>query len=146
MKYRQLVDQIPAVVYKGYLDWTMDCFDEKVKAITGYSQEDFNSRRKNWLDLIFPEDVEPAKKLFREALQGDGFYVTEHRIRNKNGEVRWIQARNRIIRDVAGKVYHISGVFFDLTERKELEDQLNKAQRMEAIGIQIGRASCRERV
>ena len=138
MKYRQLVDQIPAVVYKGYTDWTMDCFDEKVKAITGYSQEDFTSRRKSWLDLIFPEDVDQAKKLFREALKGDGFYVTEHRIRNKNGVVRWIQARNRIIRDVAGKVDHISGVFFDLTERKELEDQLNKAQRMEAIGILAG--------
>jgi PAS domain S-box-containing protein len=138
MKYRQLVDQIPAVVYKGYTDWTMDCFDEKVKAITGYSQEDFTSRRKSWLDLIFPEDVDQAKNLFREALKGDGFYVTEHRIRNKNGVVRWIQARNRIIRDVAGKVDHISGVFFDLTERKELEDQLNKAQRMEAIGILAG--------
>jgi PAS domain S-box-containing protein len=138
MKYRQLVDQIPAVVYKGYTDWTMDCFDEKVKAITGYSQEDFTSRRKSWLDLIFPEDVDQAKKLFREALKGDGFYVTEHHIRRKDGQVRWIQARNRIIRDVAGKVDHISGVFFDLTERKELEDQLNKAQRMEAIGILAG--------
>ncbi len=138
MKYRQLVDQIPAVVYKGYTDWTMDCFDEKVKAITGYSQEDFNSRRKSWLDLIFPEDVDQAKKLFREAVKGDGFYVTEHRIRRENGEVRWIQARNRIILDAAGKVDHISGVFFDLTERKELEDQLNKAQKMEAIGILAG--------
>jgi len=138
MKYRQLVDQIPAVVYKGYTDWTMDCFDEKVKAITGYSQEDFNSRRKNWQDLIFPEDVDQAKKLFREAQQGDGFYVTEHRIRKQHGQVRWIQARNKIVRDEAGKVDHISGVFFDLTERKELEDQLNKAQKMEAIGILAG--------
>jgi PAS domain S-box-containing protein len=138
MKYRQLVDQIPAVVYKGYTDWTMDCFDEKVKAITGYSQEDFNSRRKNWRDLIFSEEVDQAKKLFCHALKGDGFYVTEHRIRRKNGEVRWIQARNRIIRDDAGRVDHISGVFFDLTERKELEDQLNKAQRMEAIGMLAG--------
>lgn len=138
VKYRQLVDQIPAVVYKGYTDWSLDCFDRKIEVITGYSMEEFNSRRKTWLDLIFPEDLDQAKKLFREALKDDGSYVPEHRIRKKNGEVRWIQARNRIIRDAAGKIDYISGVFFDITERKELADQLIKAQRMEAVGILAG--------
>jgi PAS domain S-box-containing protein len=138
VKYRQLVDQIPAVVYKGYTDWSLDCFDRKIEDITGYAKEDFDARRKTWLDLIFPEEVDRAKKLFREALKGDGSYVTEHRIRKKSGEVRWIQARNRIIHDVTGKVDYISGVFFDITERKELADQLIKAQRMEAVGILAG--------
>ncbi len=138
VKYRQLVDQIPAVVYKGYTDWSLDCFDRKIEAITGYAQEEFNSRRKTWRDLILPEDINQAKKLFRGALKGDGFYVTEHRIRKKTGEVRWIQAINRIICDAARKVDYISGVFFDITERKELEDQLIKAQRMEAVGILAG--------
>jgi two-component system cell cycle sensor histidine kinase/response regulator CckA len=137
-KYRLLVNQIPAVVYKGYADWSLDCFDRKIEAITGYAKEEFDSRRKTWLDLIFPEDIEQAKKLFREALKGDGSYVTEHRIRKQGGEVRWVQARNRIIRDAAGKVDYISGVFFDITERKELSDQLIKAQRMEAVGILAG--------
>jgi two-component system cell cycle sensor histidine kinase/response regulator CckA len=137
-KYRLLVNQIPAVVYKGYADWSLDCFDRKIEAITGYAKEEFDSRRKTWRDLIFPEDIEQAKKRFREALKGDGSYVTEHRIRKKGGEVRWVQARNRIIRDAAGKVDYISGVFFDITERKELSDQLIKAQRMEAVGILAG--------
>jgi PAS domain S-box-containing protein len=138
LKYRQLVDQIPAVVYKGYTDWSLDCFDRKIEDITGYAKEDFDTRRKTWRDLIFPEDLDQAKRLFREALKGDGSYVTEHRIRKKRGEVRWIQARNRIIRDDAGKVDYISGVFFDITERQELADQLIKAQRMEAVGILAG--------
>ncbi|MBI4643150.1 MAG: PAS domain S-box protein, partial [Deltaproteobacteria bacterium] len=137
-KYRLLVSQIPAVVYKGYTDWSLDCFDRKIEEITGYAKEEFDSRRKTWRDLIFPEDVDQAKKLFKEARKGDGSYVSEHRIHNKAGEFRWIQARNRIICDAAGKVEYISGVFFDITERKGLEDQLNKAQRMEAIGILAG--------
>jgi len=137
-KYRLLVGQVPAVVYKGYTNWSLDCFDRKIEAITGYAKEDFDSRRITWLDLIFPEDIEPARTVFKEALEGDGFYVTEHRIRKKTGEVRWIQARNRIIYDAAERVDYISGVFFDITERKLLEDQLINAQRMEAVGILAG--------
>jgi PAS domain S-box-containing protein len=137
-KYRQLVQQIPMVVYKGYTDWSLKCFDQKIEEITGYSMEKFNTRQKTWLDMIFPEDVDQAKKLFKAALKGDGSYVTEHRIRKETGEIRWIQARNRIIRAAAGKVDYISGVFFDITERKGLEDQLIKAQKMEAVGILAG--------
>ncbi|MDD5642343.1 MAG: PAS domain S-box protein [Syntrophales bacterium] len=137
-KYRQLVDQIPAVVYRGYIDWSLDCFDQKIEEITGYSMEDFNSRRVTWLDLMFPEDVEEAKKLFNKALTNDTSYVSEHRIHKKTGEVRWIQAMNKIICSPDGEASYISGVFFDITQRKELEDQLFKAQKMEAIGILAG--------
>ncbi len=82
--------------------------------------------------------MDHAKNLFKEAREGDGSYVTEHRIHKKTGEIRWIQARNRIIRNAAGRFDYISGVFFDITERRELEDQLLKAQRMEAVGILAG--------
>jgi PAS domain S-box-containing protein len=137
-KYRLLVNQIPAVVYIGYPDWSLDCFDRKIEELTGYAKEDFDSRRRTWLDLVFPEDIDKAKKRFRAAVKGDGSYVTEHRIRNKTGEVSWIQARNRIILDAAGKVEYISGVFFDITERKKMEDQLSKAQKMEVVGLLAG--------
>ena len=137
-KYRLLVNQIPAVVYQGYLDWSLDCFDRKIEELTGYSQEDFNSRRVTWRDLIFAEDIAPAKKLFLEARKTNLFYVTEHRIKKKNGEVCWIQARNHIIVNAAGKADYISGVFFDITSRKKLEDQLAQAQKMEAVGILAG--------
>ncbi len=137
-KYRQLVQQIPMVVYKGYTDWSLECFDQKVEEITGYSMETFNTRQKTWLDLILPEDVDQTKKLFKAALKGDGSYVNEHRIRKKTGEVRWIQARNRIIRDAAGKVDYISGVFFDISQRKSLEDQFLQAQKMEVVGNLAG--------
>ncbi|MFZ5450813.1 MAG: PAS domain S-box protein [Thermodesulfobacteriota bacterium] len=137
-RYRLLVNQIPAVVYKGYLDWSLECFDQKIEEITGYSLEEFNTRQKTWLDLIFPEDIAQAKKNLLDSLKAYGSYVTEHRIRKKNGEVRWIQSRNQIIRNAAGKIDHISGVFFDITERKNMEEQLLKSQKMEAVGRLAG--------
>jgi PAS domain S-box-containing protein len=125
-QYRQLVQQVPAVVYKGYTDWSLECFDQKIEEITGYSMEEFNTRKKTWMDLILSEDIDQAKKLLLEAREGDGSYVTEHRIRKKNGEVRWVQAMNRIIYDSKSKIDHISGVFFDITDRKSLEEERDR--------------------
>jgi PAS domain S-box-containing protein len=125
-QYRLLVNQVPAVVYKGYPDWSLDCFDRKIEEITGYLKEEFDSRRITWRDLIFPEDMAQAKKAYIAAHKGDGSYITEHRIRKKNGEVRWIQSRNRIIYDSEGKADHTSGVFFDITEHKRLEEERDR--------------------
>ena len=120
-KYRFLVNKIPAVVFTGYGDWSVDFFDRKIEALTGYSKEEFDSRKIKWSDLILPEDLGEATQPFIEALKTTKSYVREYRIRKKDGEIGWIQALGGIFCDDAGKVDHVSGVFFDITERKEAE-------------------------
>ncbi len=125
-QYRLLVNQIPAVVFKGYADWSIDFFDDKIEALTGYSKEEFDSRRLKWCDLILPEDLDKARGIFLEALKADHVYVREYRIRKKTGEIGWVQARGQIFRDAAGQVDYVSGVFFDITARKEAETIIQK--------------------
>jgi PAS domain S-box-containing protein len=126
-KYRLLVNQVPAVVFKGYADWSLDCFDEKVETLTGYSKEEFDSRRVKWCDVILPEDLEYAARVFIDALKTDRAYVREHRIRRKDGEIRWVQCRGQIFCDSTGKIDYISGVTFDITDRKRTEEALRRA-------------------
>ena len=128
-KYRFLVEKIPAVVFTGYGDWSVNFFDRKIEALTGYSKEEFDSRKLKWSDLILPEDFGEAPRAFIEALKTTKSYVREYRIRKKDGEISWIQALGGIFCDDAGKVDHVSGVFFDITERKEAEEALQESQR-----------------
>ena len=123
-KYRLLVNQIPAVVFKGYQDWSVDFFDRKIEHLTGYPKEEFDSRQLKWCDLILPEDLDMARGLFKQALKTDKSYVREYRIRKKDGEIAWIQARGQIFCDAAGQVDYVSGVFFDITARKQAEETL----------------------
>lgn len=127
-KYRLLVNQIPALVFKGYADWSVDFFDNKIETLTGYSKEDFDSRRLKWCDLIPPEDLDYATKVFREALKSDGSYVREHRIIRKDQEIRWVQCWGQIFFNEAGKIDYINGVTFDVTARKELEEILRQSE------------------
>ena len=137
-KYRFLVKQLPAVVFKGYPDWSIDFFDDKIEGISGYRKEEFDSRQLKWSDLILPEDKDMVKRIFIEALKGNQAYVREYRIRKKDGSICWIQARGQIFCDADGKVDYVSGVFFDITAHKALEAQFQQAQKMEAVGRLAG--------
>ena len=127
-KYRLLVANIPAVVFRGYADWSVEFFDDKVEELTGYSREDFNSGRIKWSQLIVPEDEADSQRVFRQALKAAGAYMRQYRIQHKNGHVLWIQARGQIIRDAASRIDHIYGVFFDITKQKEIEEALRESQ------------------
>jgi PAS domain S-box-containing protein len=125
-QYRLLVNQIPAVVFRGYRDWSVDFFDRKIENLTGYLKEEFDARQLKWSELILPEDLDQARRNFIEGLNNDKSYQREYRIRRKDGAIRWVQAMGRIFCDAAGQVDHVSGVFFDITERKQAEETLRE--------------------
>ncbi len=127
-KYRLLVNQIPAVVFKGYADWSIDFFDNKIETITGYRKADFDSRKLKWQELILPEDLEGAKRKFINGLKTDKSYIREYRIRRKDGEIRWIQNLGQIFCDASGKITHISGTLCDITARKQAEEALRLSE------------------
>ena len=143
-----LLNQVPAVVFKGYEDWSVDCFDNKIEVLTGYSKEEFDSRRIKWCDVILPEDLDYATRVFIDALKTDRAYVREHRIRRKDGEIRWVQCRGQIFCDAAGRVDYVSGLTFDITERKRIEEALRQAHdeleaRVEARTAELAQAVAR---
>ncbi len=126
--FRLLVKTIPSVVFKGYPDWSVDLFDEKFEKSTGYSIEDFNSRRMKWNELIVPEDLEKAKEIFRQALKTNKSYVREYRIKIKSGELLWVRERGQIICDADGTVEYITGIYSDITEAHEFQETIKKMQ------------------
>jgi PAS domain S-box-containing protein len=126
--YRLLIDNIPNIVFKGYADGTIDFFDDKIEALTGYSRALFTSRQMKWQDLMVAEDRAEAKRKFVNALKGDKSYIREYRIRKRNGDAVWIEASSQIICDEAGNIDFITGAFLDITERKHAEQALHESE------------------
>ena len=133
-RYRLLINNVPSIVYRGYKDWSVDFMDEKVRSLTGYSMEEFNSRKKKWSEVIIGRDLETAKKAFIQALKSNKSYVREYRIETKGGEILWIQERGQIVCDKDGEIEYVSGVFFDVTERKQLQKAIVQREKLNTLG------------
>jgi len=140
--FRLLVQNIPALVYRGYADGRVDFVDNKVESLTGYSKEDFSTGKVTWPEIIVPEDRPGSKQVFLQALKGDRAYRREYRIRRRNGDILWLSERSQIVLDEEGRIDFISGVLFDITQRKEMEQSLKESERfwksiLGAVGVGV---------
>ncbi|MBL7180809.1 MAG: PAS domain S-box protein [Desulfobacterales bacterium] len=127
--YRLLVNNLPGFVFKGFKDWSVEFYDNKVEVLTGYNVHTFNSGRMKWIDLIVPDDIEPARKIFIRALKTDKSYARDYRITTKAGNIIWIQERGYIVCNENGDIEYVSGVFYDITDRKFAEENIRKSEK-----------------
>lgn len=112
----------------GFWDWD---------ARTGYTylsdslMEDWGidkSKYQNTLDealaRIHPEDVEPAWQAIQESTTTGKNYDVQYRVIRPNKEVIWINAKGKLLLDEKGEYRRLSGITINITQRKNLEDQL----------------------
>ncbi len=100
-------------------------FCDRWKAIIGYAPDEISNRPDEWLGRIHADDVEGVESDITGHLLGlTPQFQSEYRIRNHQGEYRWVLSRGRAIWDDEKRIYRMAGLMTDITEQKELEHQL----------------------
>ena len=142
LKCQVMMRSLPTIVYKGFKDWSVEFTDNKVEALTGYSCEEFNLKKLKWSDIILKEDIEAAKESFIMALKNRDSFARDYRVRTKSGEILWVQDRGQITYDKKGDIKYTIGTFFDISDRKNVEEALTKrteeliqARKLASLGI-----------
>jgi PAS domain S-box-containing protein len=127
----------------GYFDWDlqkqkMDWSGGYWKYL-GYTDEDVEviSMSSNYFDYVHPEDVgrmqEAIWKLFKaQTLMGEVTY----RVRKKNGGYIWTEIRADATRDEHGWVTFVSGIAFDVTKQKQMQQALQLSEERHARILQ----------
>jgi PAS domain S-box-containing protein len=93
---------------------------------------------KNVLDLVHPEDLQQASQTLCDALERpDGSVSAQVRFRHANGGWRTLAGTGRNLltrKSVQGIVVNLR----DVTDERQLTEQLRQAQRLEAVGQLAG--------
>jgi PAS domain S-box-containing protein len=117
----------------GRREWS----DETYR-IFGVSREAFAATFENVFNMIHPEDQPLVVASRAQTAAGVCPEPLEYRIIRPGGEVRHVHREWELIRDDAGNLVQLLGTIQDVTERRQIEQQLRQAQKMEAIGNLTG--------
>jgi PAS domain S-box-containing protein len=107
------------------------------RMVTGYAPEEFSDDPMLWYRMVHEEDRPAVLEQAKRVLSGSASPL-EHRIIHKNGGIRWVRNTPVLRSDQQSRILAYDGLISDITERKNLENQLRQAQKLEAIGTLAG--------
>ncbi|WP_226672577.1 EAL domain-containing protein [Rossellomorea aquimaris] len=93
-----------------------------IENLYGYPLNDFYRDTLLWKKVIHPDDKEVLDERAEDLGSGKAC-VSIYRIIRPDGQVRWIQDRGIPTLDEHGEMISFTSVLFDITNRKESEDQ-----------------------
>ena len=114
------IDPLSIIGFDGGFKRVNDAFVR----LLGYTNRELFSR--SALDILHPDDVEPARAALAELAEGDDVVRFEARVICADGAVRWLEWSTRSMRE-RGVVYSVGR---DTTERRRGEADLREAQRL----------------
>lgn len=124
-RLQYLLSSSPAVIYtaKTEGDFGATFVSENVSAILGYEPREMIADSSFWASHIHPEDMPNILTAIAKAFQ-EGLYKLEYRFLHQDGIYRWVYDQGQLVRDNTGKPLELVGYMADITDRKQLEQEL----------------------
>ncbi|MDX1932438.1 MAG: PAS domain-containing protein [Capsulimonadales bacterium] len=110
----------------------------ELERLYGLRPGHFDGTYEHWVSMIEPEDL-PTLERLRPELVWMGETSGDFRIHRPDGTVRWIHARDKMVRDRHGTPERIVGVHVDITERKQAEEAQQRQFERQTLLLECSR-------
>lgn len=133
MRYRGLVEKIPAITYievpnpdPGQAHFVY--LSPNIEGILGFSAEEYAREPTFWIDRMHPDDREAALEASTRSVETGEDFIAQYRIFARDGRPVWFDSRASLVRDQKGRPAFWHGVALDVTEQKALEQARREAE------------------
>ena len=130
--YRELVEQIPVVVYESEagVQGAWRYISPQIETLLGYTPEEWVADPELWWRRVHADDRSTVRSLEERGEElgktGNTSSVSEYRMLHRNGTAVWVRDDARLITSEAGQPYW-RGVLSDITAERESESALGEA-------------------
>jgi len=131
-RIRSMVSNMPGVVYRCLMDenWTMLFISDEIRNLSGYPAEDFLGENpvRTFASIMHHDDVKLIALNSKQAVEARKPYTNDYRVIDRDGETRWVFARGQATYDEDGTPLYLDGTIFDVSDKKEMEFELEDAK------------------
>jgi len=115
-------------------EMTSVSWSNEFRAMLGYRDEsDFPNVLESWTDLLHPEDKDRVLREYFSTISdysGEKVYDVEYRLLTRHQGYRWFRATGKLSRRADGTPITYVGMFVDVTQRKQSEEELETQHRL----------------
>ncbi|MFC1837801.1 CHASE domain-containing protein, partial [Thermodesulfobacteriota bacterium] len=138
-RYRGFVQNFTGIAYRANIENFIPVFFHgAVEEITGYTEEELTRGNPRWDHVMHPADLSKIMGDEKITTEPDYTYDREYRIVRKDGRVIWIHEVGRNICDSYGVPRYLEGTIYDITRRKDLEEEIQRSRKIESLGVLAG--------
>ncbi|HWE04540.1 MAG TPA: ATP-binding protein [Tepidisphaeraceae bacterium] len=129
LRYRALVEKIPAVTFMAGLDDAVHelYISPQIEALLGFSQQEWLENPFLWYTQLHPEDRQRWGEEFARTCATGVQFRSEYRLIACDGRTVWVHGECQIVKDELGRPLFLQGIAFDISENKRAEEALRKA-------------------
>jgi PAS domain S-box-containing protein len=137
-----LMENLPGMAYRRKNDtsFTMEFVSGGCLELTGYEQADLvGNDTVAYSGIIHPDDIRRIGEETQEALAAHRSFQQTYRIRTRSGAEKWVWEQGLGVFSPAGELVAIEGFIIDVTDRKNAEEIIRKANKQVALLTSITR-------
>jgi PAS domain S-box-containing protein len=121
-KYRDLVENINDILYATDEHGIITYIAPAIESLSGYTISEIIGH--SFFEFVYEDDISSMKDKFQQDMSGRA-EPHEYRMMTKAGDIRWVRTSSRSFFE-GGRVVGLRGVFTDITERKQAEEEIKR--------------------
>lgn len=141
--YTERFEHVAKATVDAISDWDIQTdqiwWNHGVTNLFGYSREEMMAKPGSWTERLHPDDREQALDTIYSTLNSDRERLhCLYRFLRKDDTIAMVEEHGFVIRDKDGIAIRLIGGMTDITQKRQLEEQLGHAQRLQTVGELTG--------